>query len=137
MAIAELAVSAQRWIEDEFRDPQSDGVAFLRELADEVAGHERALVPRRTGRTMGSIHVDEVVGAGGLIEEHVASRDPQTSVLNSVHGYVRNPGPHTSAPMRSRGTGKTTRRSYPFAREALLAVTVVRLWHVVSVKRSR
>lgn len=125
MAIADLALSAQVWIEDEFRDPNSEGVQYLRDLADDVADAERSLVPRRTGRTLESIHVDEVIGAGGLIEEHVASRNPQTSVLNSAHGYIRNPGPHTNAPRRSRGTGKTIRRSYPFAREALLSVTKV------------
>lgn len=130
MALADLAVAAQAWVEDEFRDPGSEGVAFLRGLAEETEGAARALVPRATSGTFDSIHVEEVTGKDGVHYFRVLARRPQVDVLDSASGYIRNPGPRTNELTRTgrrrrSSTGRTVRKSDPFMREALFTTTKV------------
>ena len=130
MALADLAIASQQWIEDEFRDPGSDGVRFLRHLADETAGNARAAVPRRTSGTFDSISVDEVTGKDGIHYFRVLARRPQVDVLNSSTGYIRNPGPRTHELTRTgrrrSSTGRTVRPAEPFMREALAMLEVTK-----------
>ncbi len=128
MALDTLAVDAQRWAEDEFRRPDSAGVKFLRRIADEVESAARADVPRDTGRTLDSIEADERTGRDGIRWFKVSARNPQTDVLDSASGYIRNRGAasheltRTGRHRRARGTGTTVRASHPFMRTALVSV---------------
>ena len=130
MALADLAVSAQGWIEAEFRDPASDAVKYLRHLADETAGFARADVPVHTGDTLRSIHVDERTAHDGTFWFKVLARRPVVDVLNSASGVIRNPGPRTgqltrTGRKRRSSTGRSVRRAQPFMREALFETTKV------------
>jgi hypothetical protein len=128
--VADLAITAQEWIEDQLRDPRSEPVAYLRHLAALTADNARAAVPRRTGLTLESVHVEEVTGSDGFIYERVLSRNPVTDVLNSASGVIRNRGrdtrelTRTGRRKRSR-TGRSVRLAHPFMREALFETTVV------------
>lgn len=128
MATADLAVSAQGWIEDEFRDPGSDGVRLLRKIADDVETGARVLVPKRTSRTFDSIGVTERTAHNGTIWFQVLARNPVTDVLNSESGFIRNPGSRTgqltrTGRRRRSSTGTTVRRAEPFMRDSLFQVT--------------
>ena len=120
--VASLEVSAQEWLDADRRDRDGMVAKYLRGLADEVENLERITVPRRTGLTFESIHVDEVEDADGFLEEHVASRNPQSNVLDAKNGFVYNR--HKKG--RPKGSSGV-REVHPFMREALLTVTKVGL----------
>jgi hypothetical protein len=126
--VADLAAEAQAWVEREFRDPASDGTRYIRRIADEVADAGRILAPRHTGRTAESVHAGERTGSDGVIWYKVTGRNPQTDVLNSKTGRIRNRGKltheltRTGKRKRSAGTGRSTRSAHPFLREALFSV---------------
>src|SRR4051812_11683203 len=123
MAIADLTVSAQEWLDADRKDPDGMVARYLRDVATEVENIEQITVRRRTGGTMRSIRTETAYDADGFVEEHVASRNPQSNVLNARAGYVWNRGP---AGVRNAHTSGV-RRTFPFMREALVTVERVGL----------
>jgi hypothetical protein len=117
--MADLAADAQRWIERQFRDPGSPGVALLRRVAGEEADRARVKVHHRTGRTAESVHVRERTAHDGTLWFQVVARRPQADVLNSDSGVIRNPGPRTgeltrTGRRRRSSTGRSVRPAHPF-----------------------
>ena len=119
--MADLIVAADAWLDSELRDPDSDVAAYLREIADQVAGEARVLAPKRTGRTAASVHTEDATDSDGDFYVRVGSRNPQTDVLNAKLGYIHNR--HSKNVKRRFSKDDTVRPSHPFAREALWSVS--------------